>query len=160
MYLLYPLHPLVLYYESGEVLEQAAQRGCGCPIPGSVQGQFGWGPAHCGPVLNVEVGGPALSGDWSLMILEVPSNPSHLMILWSSPVHSSSVSLSDLSATPFHPPHPQDMSFTQALSFSPIITFLGPPEIPLPVKKGPYFSHSPKTPSGIRQFTIWETRNK
>ena len=24
-----------------EVLEQAAQRGCGCPIPGGVQGQVG-----------------------------------------------------------------------------------------------------------------------
>jgi len=23
----------VLYYESGKVLEQAVQRGCGCPIP-------------------------------------------------------------------------------------------------------------------------------
>ena len=34
----------------------AAQRGCGCPVPGGVQGQVGWGP---GLVLNVEVGGPA-----------------------------------------------------------------------------------------------------
>ena len=31
----------VLYCESGEVLEQAAQRACGCPIPGGVQGQVG-----------------------------------------------------------------------------------------------------------------------
>jgi len=29
------------YQESGEVLERAAQRGCGCPIPGGVQGQVG-----------------------------------------------------------------------------------------------------------------------
>ena len=28
----------VLYQESGEVLERAAQRGCGCPVPGGVQG--------------------------------------------------------------------------------------------------------------------------
>ena len=49
----------VLYYESGEVLEQAAQRGCGCPVPGGVQGQVGWGPGHPGLVLNVQVGGPA-----------------------------------------------------------------------------------------------------
>jgi len=41
------------------VLEQAAQRGCGCPIPGGVQGQVGWGPGLPGLVLNVEVGGPA-----------------------------------------------------------------------------------------------------
>ena len=49
----------VLYYESGEVLEQAAQRGCGCPVPGSVQGQVGWGPGQPGLVLNGEVDGPA-----------------------------------------------------------------------------------------------------
>ena len=49
----------VLYYESGEVLEQAAQRACGCPVPGGVQGQVGWGPGQPGLVLNVEAGGPA-----------------------------------------------------------------------------------------------------
>lgn len=32
----------VLYQESGKVLEQASQRGCGCPNPGGVQGQVGW----------------------------------------------------------------------------------------------------------------------
>ena len=41
------------------MLEQAAQRGYGCPIPGDVQGQVGWGPRQPGLVLNVEVGGPA-----------------------------------------------------------------------------------------------------
>ena len=41
------------------MLEQAAQRGCGCPIPGGVQGQAGWGPGQPGLVLIVEVGGPA-----------------------------------------------------------------------------------------------------
>lgn len=33
----------VLYYESGEVLEQAAQRSCGCPNARGVQDQVGWG---------------------------------------------------------------------------------------------------------------------
>ena len=42
-----------------EVLKQAAQRGCGCPVPGGVQAQVGWGPGQPGLVLNVEVGGPA-----------------------------------------------------------------------------------------------------
>jgi len=28
---------------SGEVLNLVAQRGCGCPIPGGVQGRVGWG---------------------------------------------------------------------------------------------------------------------
>ncbi|KAK4810947.1 hypothetical protein QYF61_013356 [Mycteria americana] len=31
------------YNEGGETLEQVAQRSCGCSIPGSVQGQVGWG---------------------------------------------------------------------------------------------------------------------
>ena len=44
------------------MLEQAAQRGCGCPISGGVQGQVGWGPGQAGLVLNVEVGDPACSG--------------------------------------------------------------------------------------------------
>jgi len=41
------------------VLDQAAQRGCRCPIPGGVQGQVGWDPGKPGIVLNGEVGGPA-----------------------------------------------------------------------------------------------------
>jgi len=41
------------------VLEQVAQRGCGCPIPGGVQGQVGWGSEQPGLVLGMEVGGPA-----------------------------------------------------------------------------------------------------
>ena len=41
------------------MLEQAAQRGCECPIPGDVQGQVGWGPGQPGLVLYGEVGGPA-----------------------------------------------------------------------------------------------------
>jgi len=61
----------------------AAQRGCGCPIPGGVQGRVGWGPGQPGLVLDVEVGSPACGGEGrSLMILEVPSNPSHSVILW------------------------------------------------------------------------------
>jgi len=45
------LHNLIVIgqggIESGEVLEQAAQTGCGHPIPGGVQGQAGWGPGQC-----------------------------------------------------------------------------------------------------------------
>lgn len=33
----------MLYSDGGEVLERVAQRSCGCPIPGSVHGQVGWG---------------------------------------------------------------------------------------------------------------------
>ena len=41
------------------MLAQAAQRGCGCPVPGGVQGQVGCGPGQPALVLNVEVDGPA-----------------------------------------------------------------------------------------------------
>ena len=46
------------FTESGEGLEQAAQRGCGCPVPGGVQDHVRWGPGQPALVLNVEVGGP------------------------------------------------------------------------------------------------------
>ena len=49
----------VLYYESGEVLEQSAQRVCGCPVPGGVGGQVRWGPGQPDLVPDLEVGGPA-----------------------------------------------------------------------------------------------------
>jgi len=58
----------VLYRESGEVLAQAAQRGYGCPIPGGVQEQVECSSGQSSLVLDME---------W----LEVPSNPSHSMIL-------------------------------------------------------------------------------
>jgi len=53
---------VVLYSESGGMLAQAAQSGCGCPFHGGAQGQVGWGPGQPGLVLNVEVGDPACGG--------------------------------------------------------------------------------------------------
>jgi len=38
------------------VLERAAQRGWGCPVPGGVQGQVGWGPGQPDRVLDLSVG--------------------------------------------------------------------------------------------------------
>jgi len=49
----------VLHRESGEVLEQAVQRGCECSIRGGAQDQVGWGPGQPCLVLDTEVGGPA-----------------------------------------------------------------------------------------------------
>ena len=65
------------------MLEQLPREVVDAPsIPGGVQGQVGWGPGQPGLVLNVEVGGPACGREgWSLMIFDVPSNPSHSMIL-------------------------------------------------------------------------------
>jgi len=40
-------------------LEQAAQRGCGCPIPGAVQDQVGWDRGQPGLGPDLEVRGPA-----------------------------------------------------------------------------------------------------
>ena len=50
-----------LFTESAEVLEQAAQGGCGCPIPGGVQGQVGWGLEQPDLVFHLAVGNPACS---------------------------------------------------------------------------------------------------
>jgi len=36
-----------------ETLAQVAQRSCGCPLPGSVQGQVGWGFVQPGLVEDV-----------------------------------------------------------------------------------------------------------
>jgi len=45
--------------ESGEVLEQADHRGCGCSIPRGVQGQIGWGPRQDGLILGMQTGSAA-----------------------------------------------------------------------------------------------------
>lgn len=33
----------ILFCEDGETLELGGQRSCDCPVPGSVQGEIGWG---------------------------------------------------------------------------------------------------------------------
>jgi len=43
----------ILACEGGEALAQVAQRSCGCPLPGSVQGQAGWGFEQPGLVEGV-----------------------------------------------------------------------------------------------------------
>ena len=56
---------------------QGAQRSCGCPIPGGIQGQVGWGLGQ--PDL-VDVNQPN-AGVWNWMGLKVPFNLRHSMIL-------------------------------------------------------------------------------
>jgi len=51
-----------LYYPeniifSTRVVELVAQRSCGCPLPGSVQGQVGWGFEQPGLVEDVPAHG-------------------------------------------------------------------------------------------------------
>jgi len=47
----------ILHHEGGETLEQVAQRSCGCPLPGSVQGQVGWSSEQPGLVEGVPAHG-------------------------------------------------------------------------------------------------------
>ena len=76
----HPFQPKPIY---DSVISLSAQKGCGCPVPGGVQGQVGWGPGQHG-LVNGEVSGPARQGGCRFMILEVPSNPGHSVILVAS----------------------------------------------------------------------------
>jgi len=42
---------MVFYCEGGEALAWVARRGGGCPVPGDIPGQAGWGSEH--PVVAV-----------------------------------------------------------------------------------------------------------
>ena len=55
----------ILYSEGGEALDQVAQRSCGCPLPGSVQGQAGWGFEQPGLVEGVPAHGRGGWTKWS-----------------------------------------------------------------------------------------------
>jgi len=44
-------------------MAQVAQRSCGCSLPGSVQGQAGWGFEQLGPVEGVPAHGRGLELD-------------------------------------------------------------------------------------------------
>jgi len=58
-------------------LEQVAQGGCGCPIPGGTQGQAGCGSGQPGLL----VGDPAHSRvGWNWMSIVVLFNPGHFII--------------------------------------------------------------------------------
>lgn len=61
-----------LYREGGEALQQVAQRGYGCPIPGSVEGQLRWDPKQP----HLPSGIPAHGrGHWNYRVFKGPSNP-------------------------------------------------------------------------------------
>lgn len=66
----------VIFY--GEAVDQVSQRGCGCPIPGNIQGQVEQGSEQPDLVKNV----PALCRGWSTWPLKAPSNPNYSMILF------------------------------------------------------------------------------
>ena len=64
------------YGEDDEALEQVAQRSCGCPIIGSVQGQAGRGFEQPGLVDGVPAHGRGVQTRWSLRSLPTQT------ILW------------------------------------------------------------------------------
>jgi len=59
----------ILDSKDGEALAQAAQRSCGRPIPGGVQGQAGWGFGQPGLVGGVPAPGRGAGTGWSLRSL-------------------------------------------------------------------------------------------
>jgi len=61
----------VFHTEGSDTLEQVAQGGCGCPIPGGIQGQAGCGSWQPGLV----VGDPAHSRGLKLDDHYCPSQP-------------------------------------------------------------------------------------
>jgi len=63
------------FTEGGEALEEVSQS-CGCPLPGSVQGQVGWGFEQPGPVEGVPAYGRGVGTRWSLRSLPTQT------ILW------------------------------------------------------------------------------
>jgi len=65
------LHPVL------EMAKEVAQGGCGCPIPGGIQGQAGCGSGQPGLL----VGDPAHSRGLELMSIVVLCNPGHSMVL-------------------------------------------------------------------------------
>ena len=67
----------VFHTEGGDTLEQVAQGGCGCPIPGGIQGQAGCGSGQPGLL----VGDPAHSRGLELMGIVVLFNPGHSVVL-------------------------------------------------------------------------------
>jgi len=44
-------------FTGGEALEEVAQKSCGCPLPGNVQGQVEWGSEQPGLVEGVPAPG-------------------------------------------------------------------------------------------------------
>jgi len=57
----------VFHPEGGDALEQVAQGGCGCPIPGGTQGQAGCGSGQPGLVVGDPAHSRGVETQWSLL---------------------------------------------------------------------------------------------
>jgi len=49
------------FTEGGEVVKEAAQRGCGCPIPGGIEARLAGAHGQPHLILHLEAGSPACS---------------------------------------------------------------------------------------------------
>lgn len=67
----------VRFWGDGESVEQFAQGSCGCPIPGSVKVQTGWGSGQP----NLVVGNLVRDRGWYWMIFKGPPNSNNFIIL-------------------------------------------------------------------------------
>jgi len=56
----------IFHSEGGDALEQVAQGGCGCPIPGGIQGQAGCGSGQPGLMVGDPACGRGVETRWSL----------------------------------------------------------------------------------------------
>jgi len=65
------------YDEGREALEEVAQRGGSCPIPGNIQGQVGQGSEQPDLVVDVPTQCRGVGLRWPL---KVPSNPNYSVI--------------------------------------------------------------------------------
>jgi len=64
------IHGLHMFFHNeGEILAQISQRSCGCPLPGGVQGQVGWGFGQPGLVEDVPAHGRGVGTRCSIRIL-------------------------------------------------------------------------------------------
>ena len=66
----------VFHIEGGDALEQVAQGGCGCPIPGGIQDQAGCGSGQPGLVVGDPAHSRGVETQWSLWLFSAQA------ILW------------------------------------------------------------------------------
>lgn len=64
-------------FKNFEALEQAALRGCGCPVPAGARGQVGWGPGQ----IYLVGGNQPMAEGWNSVGFKVLSNPSYSVAL-------------------------------------------------------------------------------
>lgn len=73
-----PINSISYLEKDSAAVERVAQKSCGCPTPGIVQGQRGWGSEHLGFLESLSSYGSGVGIGWSLTTLPIQT------ILWIS----------------------------------------------------------------------------